>query len=153
MNVYLASSEATEDFGCWLGRVLAATSQGTVFTFEGELGAGKTALIRAILCGLGYSGIVVSPSYTLVESYELHDRRAHHLDLYRISDPSELEFLGVRELPGQRDFMFVEWPEQGAGFLPSVDVAVAMAYQSVGRAMTLKARSRTGQAILDMLAD
>lgn len=89
---------------------------------EGPLGAGKTTFVRAILRALGYKETVRSPTYTLLESYKLSDFQVFHLDLYRLSDPQELEFLGVEEIFQMKALQLIEWSEKGEGFLPNPDL-------------------------------
>ncbi|MDX1608724.1 MAG: tRNA (adenosine(37)-N6)-threonylcarbamoyltransferase complex ATPase subunit type 1 TsaE [Halofilum sp. (in: g-proteobacteria)] len=108
----------TESLGAALSAVVAAPC---VIALEGPLGAGKTTLVRGFLRARGHAGPVRSPTYTLVESYPCADAIVHHLDLYRLSDPEELEHLGVRDLAAADAIWLVEWPERGRGFLPPAD--------------------------------
>lgn len=151
MNIALAGPADTSALGQRLAGVLAADDDGLVVTLAGELGAGKTALVRATLEALGAAGPVVSPSYTLVETYPLGERVAHHLDLYRLGDPEELEFLGIRDIDAVSDLVFVEWAERGRGFLPPVDLAIEMAYDGSARQATLVARTPRGHRLLHAL--
>ena len=125
---------------------------GAVVHLHGDLGAGKSTLARAWLRHLGVQGTVRSPTYTLVERYPLAGgREALHLDLYRIGDPGELEFLGLDEAAGA--LWLVEWPQRGAGALPAPDLAVHLAIAGAGRAIRIDACSPTGRAWLDRLDD
>lgn len=94
---------------------------------EGDLGAGKTTLVRGALRALGHRGPVKSPTYTLIEPYEAGGQRLYHLDLYRLSDPGELEYLGLRELLAEPAWVFIEWPERGRPWLPPADLTVRIA--------------------------
>jgi len=102
-----------------LGRRLAGELRGgDVVSLSGPLGAGKTTLVRGLLRGLGFGGRVKSPSYGLVESYQAAGLEIHHLDLYRLGEPEELDFIGLEDLLGPDSVLLVEWPERGAGRLP-----------------------------------
>lgn len=100
------------------GRLAATLNPGQVVALSGELGVGKTTLVRGILRGMGFAGRVKSPSYGLVESYELPGLIVHHLDLYRLADPEELDYLGLEDLVGDESLVLIEWPEHGTGRLP-----------------------------------
>jgi tRNA threonylcarbamoyladenosine biosynthesis protein TsaE len=126
---------------CELGRQMAralAELQGCSIHLHGELGSGKTTLTRSILRALGVTDRIKSPTYTLVEPYELENRMAYHLDLYRLADPQELEFLGIRDYLTAQSILFVEWPERGAGELPAADVHVRIEYAGIGRRVTIE---------------
>lgn len=117
-----------------LGAELAgALAPPRVVTLRGPLGAGKTTLVRACLRALGHEGPVRSPTYTLIESYPLGDRTVHHLDLYRLGDPEELELIGVRDLATADAVWLIEWPERGGDRLPPADWALEIAYADCGR--------------------
>lgn len=123
-----------------LGRALADLCVPPLLIFlEGELGAGKTTLVRGLLQALGHTGRVKSPTYTLVEPYEIGDLRAYHLDLYRVADPEELEFLGLREVLAESALILVEWPHRGEGWLPAPDLRIAIAHAGEGRRIALTA--------------
>jgi tRNA threonylcarbamoyladenosine biosynthesis protein TsaE len=116
---------------------------------RGELGAGKTTLARGLLRGLGYNGPVRSPSFSLLESYDFPDRTVHHLDLYRIADPGELEAIGFRELFDPTAIVVVEWPERAEGCLPSSDLEIRLAMLAEGaRRARLLASSARGRVVL-----
>lgn len=118
----------------------------------GELGAGKTTLVRGFLRGLGYEGRVKSPTYTLVEPYAIGNRTIYHLDLYRLADPEELEWIGGRDLfADETAVCLVEWPERGIGVLPPADLAVAIGYRSGGRQVDLAAATRRGREVVARL--
>jgi tRNA threonylcarbamoyladenosine biosynthesis protein TsaE len=123
-----------------------------VMELRGELGAGKTTLVGALLNAFGHTGHVRSPTYTLVEPYELAGRRIHHFDLYRLNDAQELEPLGMRDLQEPRGIFLIEWPERAEGALPSPDLSVHLSYgASNGRILKLTAHSAAGRAALDRL--
>ncbi len=147
----LADVAATER----LGRLLAGRlgRAGTVIHLSGELGAGKTTLVRALLQALGYTGRVRSPTYTLVEPYEIRGQRVYHLDLYRLSAAEELEYLGLRDLDPATDLLLVEWPERAADALIPADLAIFLGYCDRGRKIRLNAQTERGTTILSGLSE
>ena len=110
---------------------------GKTLYLKGDLGAGKTTFVQAFLRVLGYEGRVKSPTYTLLETYVLPELTVHHLDLYRIADPEELEWLDMRACFTKDALVIVEWPEKGQGFLPHPDVTLQFAYQETKRSVTM----------------
>ena len=108
--------------------------------------------MRGILRALGHQGAVKSPTYTLVEPYEFPGRTCYHLDLYRVADPEELEYLGMRDLLAGNAVLLVEWPERGQGGLPPPDLEVRIGYSETGRVLDLRPRSPVGQAMLAAVA-
>ncbi|WP_456405188.1 tRNA (adenosine(37)-N6)-threonylcarbamoyltransferase complex ATPase subunit type 1 TsaE [Thiolapillus sp.] len=125
-----------------LGGCLARAFAGRPLSIylDGDLGAGKTTLVRGYLRGLGYQGSVRSPTYTLVEPYPLQDMTVYHLDLYRLADPEELEFLGGREIFAGNHQVLVEWPEKGADWLPEPDLHLRLGYQDSGRQLEVSCK-------------
>ncbi|MCL7714061.1 tRNA (adenosine(37)-N6)-threonylcarbamoyltransferase complex ATPase subunit type 1 TsaE [Stenotrophomonas mori] len=145
-ELFLPDEAATER----LGQALAHTRPVPAMVhLQGDLGAGKSTLARALLRALGVQGVIRSPTYTLVERYPLADGEAWHLDLYRIGDAGELDFLGLDE--GGAGLWLVEWPERGRGALPPVDLKVALDLQGAGRRACLEAGSARGAAWLQRL--
>src|SRR5262245_1775807 len=117
-----------------LGARFAEQLTGTELVFlDGELGAGKTTFARGVIRGLGFGGHVKSPTYTLVEPYELPQLKVYHLDLYRIVDPQELDYIGLDELLGENALKLIEWAERGGDRLPSPDAVVRIQPQGLGR--------------------
>ncbi len=133
----LKDAAATEAIGAALALTLAPRT-GLVVFLHGELGAGKTTLVRGWLRALGVSGPIRSPTYTLVEPYELDGRSLLHLDLYRLSDAEELEQLGVYDTPPETSVWLVEWPERGAGQLPPPDLSIHLEAAGPGREIRLE---------------
>ena len=147
MHVFLPDNDATEALGQALARTRPAAA---VVHLQGDLGAGKSTLARALLRTLGVAGAIRSPTYTLVERYPVEGGEAWHLDLYRIGDAGELEFLGLDE--GAAVLWLVEWPERGASALPAPDLHVALAVVGTGRSASLSGASAVGEQWLGRLA-
>lgn len=129
-QAYLADEAATVAFGATL---LPELTGAPVVFLRGQLGAGKTTLVKGILRALGHQGSVKSPTYTLLEPYEVGGRTVYHLDLYRIGDSEELDFIGIDELMDADAIKLVEWPERGTGRLPEPDVEIRLSLEGEGR--------------------
>jgi len=140
----LPDAEATEALGARLAQSL---TPGIVY-LQGDLGAGKTTLTRGLLRGLGHEGRVRSPTYTLVEPYRLSGSVVYHLDLYRLADPEELEWLGLRDMLAEHALLLIEWPERGVGVLPAADLVISLEYSGNGRRAILEAASGAGEQLL-----
>lgn len=136
---HLEDAAATEDFGRKLALSLPPDPCGWTILFTGELGAGKSTLVRAMLRALGHEGPVPSPTYTLVEPYEFDDFSAYHVDLYRIGSEDELRFLGWNELDS--GLRLVEWPDRAPGLADAADIDVRLAYDGTARRAELVAIS------------
>lgn len=135
-----------------LGRRLAAALRGRgVVYLQGDLGAGKTTLTRGVLRGYGHAGAVKSPTYTLVEPYELAGIAVYHFDLYRLTDPEELELMGMREYFRPDALVLLEWPERGQPLLPPADVVITIRAGDNGRALEFAARNEYGRSVLNAL--
>ena len=120
-----------------LGANLAKEIDTGVVYLCGDLGAGKTTLVRGYLRALGYEGSVKSPTYTLVEPYEINDFLIAHLDLYRVTDPMELEYIGLEDVLRDVSLTFIEWPEKGKGYLPAADLIIELEIHGDGRVARL----------------
>lgn len=131
------------------GHLAAHQPRGAIVHLHGDLGAGKSTLARAWLRALGVTGTVRSPTYTLVERYPVEDGEALHLDLYRIGDAGELDFLGLDDIDAA--LWLVEWPERGAAALPRADLEVHLAIAGDGRSVVLTAGSDAGTSWLAAL--
>ncbi|WP_440056245.1 tRNA (adenosine(37)-N6)-threonylcarbamoyltransferase complex ATPase subunit type 1 TsaE [Pseudoalteromonas sp. T1lg65] len=132
-------------------RIASVIRDGAVLFLHGDLGAGKTTLSRGIVQALGHSGKVKSPTYTLVEPYELEDVSIYHFDLYRLGSPEELEFMGIRDYFAEQTICIVEWPERGSGFIPEPDLAITMRYKDEARQIELNAKSERGNKLVEQL--
>lgn len=155
---YLLSDEAaTVAIGESLAKVLQyqdeqqQVQKSLVVFLNGDLGAGKTTLTRGFVRGMGHNGNVKSPTYTLVEPYELPPWQVYHFDLYRLGDPEELEYMGIRDYFSDNCCCFIEWPEKGAGLLAKADIIINMVYQGEQRIVELNACSIRGDGALQLL--
>lgn len=145
MKLQLADALAMEALGA---RLAPCLGNGIVY-LQGELGAGKTTLARGILRGLGYQDKVRSPTYSLVEPYRVEQGVVYHLDLYRLTDPEEIEWLGLRDMLSGASLLLVEWPQRGAGELPAADLEIKIDPAESGRVVYIVAGSASGRQILD----
>jgi tRNA threonylcarbamoyladenosine biosynthesis protein TsaE len=127
LHQHLADEAATVAFGRQLSEILSNRYSGCAVVFlRGQLGAGKTTLVRGLLQGLGHEGVVKSPTYTLLEPYNMRAGEVFHFDLYRVNDPQELEFVGFDEIIDGAGLKLFEWPEKAADWLPQPDVEVSL---------------------------
>lgn len=151
MSRHLADAEATAAFAGQLNTVLPPDTAGWTVLLEGELGAGKSTFARALIKAMGHNGTVPSPTYTLVEPYQLPGRIVYHIDLYRIADEEELRYLGWTEL--EDGFRLVEWPDRAPGLTAAADLRLELSYADSGRDARLEGLSERGKALLRQIED
>ena len=131
--------------------LLKVAEPALLIALQGDLGAGKTTLSRGLLIGLGHVGAVKSPTYTLVEPYDLAMGQVCHFDFYRLQDPEELEYMGFRDYLVESRLCLIEWPERGVGFLPEADILIEIAQLDEGRKVTLSGQSEQAKKIISQL--
>lgn len=148
MEQYLENEAATLQLGRRLARLFVPPC---VVFLHGELGAGKTTLVRGLLQELGHTGAVKSPTYTLVEPYEFDHLKVFHFDLYRLGNPEELDDFGFRDYLDQHALCLVEWSERGKGHLPHPDVEIYLEIRGEGRQARLIAHDQAGEALLSRM--
>ena len=120
-----------------------------IMLLKGDLGVGKTTFARGFIQASGFDGVVKSPTYTLVEPYEIsHQRMCYHFDLYRLGDPEELEFTGARDYFNETDVCIIEWPEKAKGFLPPADWICQLSHENEGRSLEVSALTEKGRALM-----
>jgi tRNA threonylcarbamoyladenosine biosynthesis protein TsaE len=147
-QVLIRSEQEMRAFGASL---IGACEQGGVITLSGELGTGKTTLVRGALQAQGIVSGVRSPTYTLLEYYPLEHFAVAHFDLYRLGDAEELEYLGYRDYLNPQTLCLIEWPQRAAGYLNAVDLAIDLDYDSAGRRLGLTAGSDWGRELISRL--
>jgi len=146
---FLADESDTLTAGAWLA---GAVLPGLKIWLYGDLGAGKTTLVRGLLRALGFSGRVKSPTFALVEIYEVSSFNVYHFDLYRLLDPEEWEEAGFREFFNGQSLCLVEWPEKGEGVLPEADLALQLDILEEGRQLTVTGRTEAGKQCVEKLS-
>jgi tRNA threonylcarbamoyladenosine biosynthesis protein TsaE len=148
ITLNLSDEAATMALGA---RLAEALHGGLAIWLKGNLGAGKTTLVRGLLRGLGYEGKVKSPTYTLVEPYVISGLYLYHFDLYRFVDPEEWEAAGFRDYFNAQSVCLIEWPEKAGDLLPPADMEIALEPSGAGRTATLTARTELGEKCLNAL--
>lgn len=147
-SLKLTDSEQTEAAGVALARAVQDARPGFLCVcLEGDLGAGKTTFSRGFLRGMGHEGRVPSPTYTLVEPYEVEGFRVYHLDLYRLQEGAELEYLGIEEMTEPGSILLVEWPSRAGDSLPEMDLQAELKVISEGRMLQLSSHSAVGERV------
>ena len=145
IELNLPDAGATDALGRAMAESLPGTATaGAVVYLQGELGTGKTTTVRSLLHALGVAGKVRSPTYTLIDTYVLPSITCVHIDLYRVQSTTEVEELAIRDLSGPGSLMLIEWPEKGAGVIPSADLLVALDYADAARRVAVAGQSALG---------
>jgi len=134
-EIIIPSEKAMMQLG---GKIAKQFLKGGIVLLKGDLGAGKTTLVRGLLRSLGFEGTVKSPTYTLVEPYQVNDRRIYHFDLYRLGDPEELEYMGGRDYWDSDALCLIEWPEKALTYLPEADLQLTILYKGEQRRVLIK---------------
>ena len=150
-TIFLADEAGTEALGRALAQAVMTIGKGATVFLHGNLGMGKTTMSRGVMRGMGHSGAVKSPTYTIVEPYDHLKPMVYHFDLYRLGDPEELEYLGIRDYFDSSSLCLIEWAERGEGVLPLPDLRVELEPEGEGRMATLRAQTRLGKECLDTL--
>lgn len=135
MRFLLKTPAETEVFGAQLFPLLA---EKCVVFLSGNLGAGKTTLVRGFMRAAGHQGVVKSPTYSIVEEYKLQHRLFFHFDLYRLSDPEELQWIGISDYLQEKSICFFEWPEKGKGYLGVADLILSLTTTASGRLLVIE---------------
>ena len=145
---YLKNEQATQDFG----KLLAALCHPPLFiALAGDLGTGKTTLVRALLRELGVASAIKSPTYSLIEVYEINKHKFIHVDLYRLTDPEELELIGWRDYLAESAVWLVEWPEKAGSLIAAPDLYCSLTIENQGRVIEISAHSEKGDKILEQI--
>ncbi len=149
MKIELENEAETTEIGA---KVASCLKGGEIIYLKGELGTGKTTLVRGALNELGHMGSVKSPTYTIVEPYSIDSHVIYHFDLYRLDDPEELESLGIRDYCDGQSICFFEWPEKGGNLLPNADIKLELTYLENTREVEFTSKSDVGKTILKQLS-
>ncbi|MDY5106709.1 MAG: tRNA (adenosine(37)-N6)-threonylcarbamoyltransferase complex ATPase subunit type 1 TsaE [Actinobacillus minor] len=157
MTYYFPDEESMLQFGQQLASavkeaLISHPDMGVVIYLKGDLGAGKTTLTRSIVRSFGYQGNVKSPTYTLVEEYQLSPFTLYHFDLYRLADPEELEFMGIKDYFRPQTLCLLEWPSKGQGMIPEADLVLELEYANLGRNLKVLPQNDIGLQIKYSLA-
>jgi tRNA threonylcarbamoyladenosine biosynthesis protein TsaE len=151
LSVALDGESKMVDFGAKLAAAIGKIDSPLLILLNGDLGAGKTTISRGILQGLGHQGAVKSPTYTLVEPYQLAIGKIYHFDLYRLIDPEELEHIGFSDYLSEAKLCIIEWPENGGSYIPSPDISIDIQLHESGRQVTLDSGTESGKQCINLL--
>ena len=151
ITVNLDGEQAMVNYGHVLATAIAQANAPLLILLNGDLGVGKTTISRGILQGLGYCGAVKSPTYTLVEPYDLEIGKVFHFDLYRLIDPEELEHIGFSDYLSQANLCIIEWPKNGGSYIPQADIKIDISQYGSGRKLTLTSNTDVGVQCLNQL--
>ncbi len=148
-DYFIATADDMIRFGAKLAQAYLHFSNSCIIYLAGELGTGKTTLVRGFLQACGHQGTVKSPTYTLVEPYEIENRKIYHFDLYRLTDPEELEYMGIRDYTHDNAICLIEWADKGGDFVPIADLTISIAYHNQNnRLLNVAAGSLLGKQFL-----
>lgn len=155
LHIAVANTDDTDRVAQQLASAIQTVAEFPLIIYlRGDLGAGKTTFSRGLICGLGHSGRVKSPTYTLVEPYDLPNFSVYHFDLYRLADPEELEFMGIRDYLQQRSICLFEWPDKGAQHLAEADLSINIENDissDSSRQIAFTAESQLGERLLTLV--
>ena len=151
LSVNLEGERKMQDFGAQLATAIGKIDAPLLMLLNGDLGAGKTTISRGLLQGLGHQGAVKSPTYTLVEPYELDIGVVYHFDLYRLIDSEELEHIGFSDYLSEAKLCIIEWPENGGSYIPSPDISIDIQLHESGRQVTLDSGTESGKQCIKLL--
>ncbi len=143
---FIENEEAQLEFG---NKLSSFISDKILIFLEGGLGAGKTTFTRGLIRGKGFHGNVKSPTYTLIEPYKIEGIDIYHIDLYRVNDINELEYLGIRDILSETSIVIIEWPQIGKNWLPEPDLLIQIDKKDNGRLINLTSSTKRGKNILD----
>ena len=151
MQILLEDEQKMQVFGKKIAQVIGQINAPLLILLNGDLGAGKTTLSRGILNGLGHRGSVKSPTYTLVEPYDLEIGKVFHFDLYRLVDPEELYDIGFNDYLTESPLCMIEWPDKGGNLLPKADISLQINSNGTGRQVILTAQTSLGSQCVNEL--
>lgn len=150
MQLKIKNDAVMQNFGAKLAQ---ACEEGTIIFLQGDLGAGKTTLVRGFLRGFGFIGTVRSPTFTLVEPYIFATKTIYHFDLYRLVDAEELEFIGFRDYFSDTTICLLEWPEKGGDYLPTPDLIIRIAFHGKARVVEIMASTAKGVKLIQRIKE